>query len=219
MKRQLLFSILLFTLLSTAAAQTETGYASWYGGKFQGRRTASGEIFDTSQLTAAHKTLPFGSLVKVTNLKNGETVEVKINDRGPFVEGRIIDLSMAAAQAIHLLGDGVGRVTIEVTGTASIHTAPPEAASAEPDTTGEASTAAVPEYYSIQVASFRLEKNARQLKESLTTNGFTPEYESSSEGYIRVVLPRFDADEIDHAVSTLSSLGHTSILVRSHFQN
>jgi rare lipoprotein A len=80
------------------------GKASWYGGRFHGRKTASGERFNKHALTAAHKTLPLGSRVMVTNLKNNSSVIVKINDRGPFVRGRIIDLSQAAAQVIGING-------------------------------------------------------------------------------------------------------------------
>ena len=81
-----------------------TGIASYYGGKFHGRRTASGEIFNKNALTAAHRSLPFGTKLKVTNLRNGRTVIVRINDRGPHVRGRIIDLSHAAAKKIGLKG-------------------------------------------------------------------------------------------------------------------
>jgi rare lipoprotein A len=91
--------------------RTQTGIASWYGPGFQGRRTANGERFDTNQLTAAHKTLPFGTRVRVRSLVNGKEVVVRINDRGPFIAGRIIDLSRAAAQAIGM--SGVKRVVIE----------------------------------------------------------------------------------------------------------
>ena len=80
------------------------GVASWYGGKFHGRLTSSGEVFDTNEMTAAHRTLPFGTIVKVTNMDNGKSAMVKINDRGPFVDGRIIDLSRAAAEQIDMLG-------------------------------------------------------------------------------------------------------------------
>jgi rare lipoprotein A len=83
---------------------TESGIASWYGPRFQGKRTANGERFDTNELTAAHKTLPFGTRVRVKSLVNGKEVTVRINDRGPFIKGRIIDLSKAAAQAIGLSG-------------------------------------------------------------------------------------------------------------------
>jgi len=91
----------------------EEGIASWYGKDFQGKRTASGETFDMNKLTAAHKKLPFGTMVKVTLIKNGKTVTVKINDRGPYVEGRIIDLSYEAAKQIGLDRSGVGKVRIE----------------------------------------------------------------------------------------------------------
>lgn len=90
------------------------GLASYYGNEFHGRKTANGEIYDSNKMTAAHKTIPFGTLVRVTNLKNNKSVIVVINDRGPFVEGRIIDLSYAAARQIDMLNDGVVQVVIEI---------------------------------------------------------------------------------------------------------
>ena len=90
------------------------GVASFYGTKFNGRRTASGEKFNNSALTAANLSLPFGSLVKVTNLRNGKTVVVRINDRGPHVKGRIIDLSKAAAKKIGIGHAGTARVKLEI---------------------------------------------------------------------------------------------------------
>ena len=95
-------------------AKSIIGIASFYGTKFNGRRTASGEKFDNSALTAAHLSLPFGSLVKVTNVRNGKTVVVRINDRGPHVKGRIIDLSKAAAKKIGIGHAGTARVRLEV---------------------------------------------------------------------------------------------------------
>lgn len=91
----------------------QTGQASYYAGKFIGRKTASGEIFRKRKRTAASKTLPFGTRVKVKNLKNGKTVKVRINDRGPFVPGRIIDLSWKAAKKLDMLEDGVVPVRIK----------------------------------------------------------------------------------------------------------
>jgi rare lipoprotein A len=91
---------------------TQSGIASWYGPGFQGRKTASGERFNTHDMTAAHKTLPFGSIVKVTNQENGKSVVVKINDRGPFIRGRIIDLSHAAKEELGM--GGLADVIIEV---------------------------------------------------------------------------------------------------------
>ena len=93
---------------------TEEGIASWYGVPYHGRKTASGEIYDMYQLTAAHKTLPFGVVVQVLNKTNARTVEVRVTDRGPFVKGRIIDLSRAAAEAIALIGPGTAPVKIKV---------------------------------------------------------------------------------------------------------
>ena len=95
---------------------TERGIASWYGEPFQGRQTASGEIFDTYELTAAHRTLPFQTLVEMVNLDNGRRVVVRINDRGPFVRGRIVDLSYAAARRIDMVGPGTARVELRVLG-------------------------------------------------------------------------------------------------------
>lgn len=103
--------------LAQAPAQSYEGRASWYGPGFAGRRTANGEIFDPSQLTAAHKTLPFGTQVRVTNLNNGRSTSVRINDRGPFKPGRIIDLSRAAAEQIGMIGSGTAPVQLELLGT------------------------------------------------------------------------------------------------------
>lgn len=96
------------------SARQTVGMASYYGGKFHGRRTASGERFNMYALTAAHRKLPFGTLVRVTNLNNKRSVKVRINDRGPFIKGRIIDLSYAAAKKIGMLKKGVVKVRITV---------------------------------------------------------------------------------------------------------
>jgi rare lipoprotein A len=92
----------------------ERGYASWYGPGFHGNKTASGEVYDSHQLTAAHRTLPFGSVAQVRSLTNGHRVTVRINDRGPFAKGRIIDLSLTAAQALAMTGPGTDQVELQV---------------------------------------------------------------------------------------------------------
>lgn len=100
--------------VTPARGATEEGIASWYGHPYHGRATASGEIYDMNALTAAHRTLAFGVWLEVRNLTNGRTVEVRVNDRGPFVKNRIIDLSRAAAERIELIGPGVARVRLKV---------------------------------------------------------------------------------------------------------
>jgi rare lipoprotein A len=127
------------------AGYAESGTASWYGHPYHGRRAANGEIYDMEKLTAAHRTLPFETWVRVTNLKNDKAVEVRINDRGPFVGGRIIDLSHAAARAIDMIGPGTAPVRLEVI------SSPPGAQAA----------------YGVQVGSFRNRENAEKLRAEL----------------------------------------------------
>jgi rare lipoprotein A len=98
----------------SSVAYMEEGNASWYGAPFHGRRASNGEIYDMNKMTAAHRTMAFGTVVRVTNLTNGKTAVVRITDRGPFVDNRIIDLSMAAAKAIESIGPGVVPVRLEV---------------------------------------------------------------------------------------------------------
>jgi len=92
------------------------GFASWYGQRHQGRATASGEAFDMTKLTAAHRTMPFGTRLRVTNVENGRSVVVRVNDRGPWVDDRVLDVSLAAARALGMTGDGVTKVEIVVLG-------------------------------------------------------------------------------------------------------
>ena len=99
---------------SRVAGEEEMGTASWYGSAHQGRRTASGEVFDMNQLTAAHRTLPFGTRVLVTNRDTSQSIEVRINDRGPFVKGRILDVSYAAARLLGAVGPGTIPVRVRV---------------------------------------------------------------------------------------------------------
>jgi rare lipoprotein A len=126
---------------------TETGLASWYGYPYHGRQAANGEIYDMEKLTAAHRTLPFDTWVRVENLDNRKSVEVRITDRGPFVDGRIIDLSHAAARQIDLIGPGVARVRLEVL----------RAPSPKPSTGG----------FAVQVGAFRERANAERVRAAM----------------------------------------------------
>ena len=104
---------------TTGLKELERGQASWYGPRFHGRRTASGERYDQHALTAAHKTLPFGTMVRVRSLVTGRQVDVRVTDRGPFVRGRIIDVSRAAAEALGMMGLGVKQVSLHIIDSAS----------------------------------------------------------------------------------------------------
>src|SRR6187549_2269273 len=112
--KNLFFTITLFFLAATSFAQVQTGKASFYADKFEGQPTASGEKYRHNKLTGAHKTLPFGTKVRITNVANNESVEVTINDRGPYVEDRIIDLSKAAAEKLGFVNQGLAEVKLEV---------------------------------------------------------------------------------------------------------
>ena len=126
---------------------TERGMASWYGHPYHGRQAADGEIYDMETLVAAHKTLPFQTMVRVRNIGNDRTVDVRIIDRGPFVQGRIIDLSHVAAQEIGLIGPGVAQVEVTVLSSPA---------------------GAGPAYYAVQVGAFRERVNADRMERTMT---------------------------------------------------
>jgi rare lipoprotein A len=135
---------------------TQRGEASWYGEPYNGRRAASGEIYDMEQMTAAHKTLPFQTWVEVTNLENGKRVDVRIIDRGPFVDGRIIDLSRAAAREIDLLRMGVAKVELRIIDAPKTPSSPQQ--DDPPPATGE---------FAVQIGAFRERERAEALRDSL----------------------------------------------------
>ena len=141
---------------------TEKGEASWYGEPYNGRRAASGEIFDMEQLTAAHRTLPFQTWVEVTNLDNGKQVDVRITDRGPFVDGRIIDLSRGAAREIDLLRTGIAKVQLKVID------APKRSVAAVDIPVVDPPKAATPSgEFAVQVGAFSDRDRAEKLRASL----------------------------------------------------
>jgi len=148
--------------IPTAEGYTQEGIASWYGKKFHGRLTSNGEIFDMYKISSAHKTLPIGTTVKVTNLLNNKTILTRINDRGPFVAGRIIDLSFKAAEMIDMVDAGTAKVKIEAVRVVTEDKKPgTDVISPEP----------LPDFrfgkFVIQVGSFKTLLNALQLKAAL----------------------------------------------------
>lgn len=149
-----------------AAGYVEKGIASWYGADFHGRPTSSGEIYNMYDLTAAHKLMPLGTIARVTNLENGRYVVVKINDRGPFVGERIIDLSYSAAESIDMVRNGTSNVEIEVLKWGEIITD-----------------------FTVQVGAFVLEENAQRLRNQLSQrypDVYVAPYETNDKKFYRV---------------------------------
>ena len=179
----------------------EIGYASYYAGKFQGRLTANGEIFDTKRFTAAHKTLPFNTIVRVTNIENDETTFVRINDRGPFVEGRVIDLSRVAAASIGMVAAGIARVRVDVVSLGDNQTY---------HRTGYESA-----FFSVQVAAFGKLENAERMKEALESSGFDVIFEPNGNEVVRVIVPAVPREDILLTKSRLQALGYFNVIVRS----
>ena len=187
----------------------ERGIASWYGSKFHGRRTSSGEIYDLYKMTAAHRSLPLPTYARVTNLRNGRSIVVKINDRGPFHNNRIIDLSYVAAAKLGILEHGTGLVEVE-----AIDTSTPQ-----PATTRMAEQAApqTPPATSdtlmyLQVGAFSQRDNADRLRSRLQTANVgdihVVEGNGSSGTFFRVrVGPLASVDEADRVANTLASEG------------
>jgi rare lipoprotein A len=191
----------------------EEGIASWYGGEFHGRKTANGEVYDMHKKTAAHKTLPFGTQVKVVNLSNGKEVIVRINDRGPFVKKRIIDLSFAAAQDISLIDPGTSRVRLvalsKKVGTIRMGDTDRPLVEGRNFRKGK---------FSVQVGAFRSEENAMRLAERLkvlfdyvTITTYVP---CNGTVFFRVrVFLSEDLNEIKQVVNRLEDLGFSQAFI------
>lgn len=183
----------------------EKGLASWYGRPYHGRRTASGEVYDMYEMTAAHRTLPFGTWVRVTRRDDGRSVRVRINDRGPFIKGRIIDLSYAAARKIGLDVDGVAPVVLEVVKSGRSSEPAPTPAPAPQPTPPLASTSAPPvpphqaepsaECFWVQVGAFGRHDNAVRARQKLLDAGERAVIAEGPSGLERVRLGPFEQRE------------------------
>jgi rare lipoprotein A len=167
-----------YVVLPTAAGYVEQGIASWYGPDFHGGRTATGETYDMNSMTGAHPTLPLPAWVRVTNLENGRSVVVRLNDRGPFAKGRIIDLSRAAAEQLDMVRTGTARVEVRslATGGPSMAAVPPPPSagltpvSNEPAPVAAGPAVAGPAYYA-QAGAFSSRSNAEALAARLRAAG------------------------------------------------
>jgi rare lipoprotein A len=173
----------------------ETGIASWYGQDLQGKRTASGEVFDMYGLSAAHRTLPLGTVVNVTNLDNFKSITVRINDRGPFLKSRFLDLSYGAAKALGFVAQGTARIRIETLDAVN-----------------------GPVQYTVQAAVFLEEENARMLKERLDTKFETVSivpFGTNSAMFYRVHVGAYASEEhAEHVARKLMLEGLEPIVMR-----
>lgn len=151
-----------YTPLHTAEGYNETGVASWYGPNFHGKRTSNGEVYDMESMTAAHKLLPMDTWVEVRNLENGKTATVRVNDRGPFVDGRVIDLSKAAARSLGVLGRGTAKVEVVALGYKKVGTGVAgRPAEYQPPASYQEGV------FTVQVGAFSDPANAQRLAERL----------------------------------------------------
>jgi rare lipoprotein A len=173
----------------------QTGVASWYGEEFHGRKTSSLEVYDMNDLTAAHNTLPLGTFVAVTNLNNSRSVIVRINDRGPFVKNRVIDLSYAAARAIDMIGTGTAPVRIEVLADIS----PPLKALS----------------FSVQTGSFSGQENAEAMRGEVArqfADVYVSTFETPQQVYYRVRIRAKDRETAETIARALTERGYTAII-------
>lgn len=161
----------------------QEGEASWYGPGFHGRQTASGETYDMEAMTAAHRALPFGSWVRVVNLDNGLETRVRINDRGPFARGRVLDLSRAAARALDMIGPGTARVRIEVVQGVAAASARTSGSTVIPDTCTL-----------VQVGAFTERRNAAEMVRRLEARGEPVRQVPGPNGLTRVLVGPYETE-------------------------
>jgi rare lipoprotein A len=151
---------------------TEVGIASWYGNPYHGRATASGEVYDMEARTGAHRTLPFGTRLRVDNLDNGRTATLTVNDRGPFVEGRMLDVSRRIARDLDMLGPGTARVRITVL-----------------------EAPAPPRCWMVQIGAHERERDARRFRERLESEGLRARITASGDGLFRIFVGPFELED------------------------
>jgi rare lipoprotein A len=182
----------------TEPISVETGLASWYGAPYHNRRSSDGKIYDMNAMTAAHRTLPLGSVVRVTNLKTGNTAVVRITDRGPFIKGRILDLSLAAAKRTDVWRAGISMVRLEVLQTPA--------------------SSAKGGRWAVQIGAFKEEDGATTLASQLTRRYHTAKISSFSspvgDWWVRVRVQGDDRNRAEKVVSETIPLEGTSFLVR-----
>jgi len=227
----LLITIFLAASALSAEVYREKVLVSYYAGDFHGKKTSNGEYFNMNDYTCANKSLPFGTILRVTNLANGLSVEVRVNDRGPFVTGRELDLSKAAAQKIGMIKSGTAYVKIEI-----IERGPDTKLSRQTaakasqimaklsgsskaggvSTTSGAQKKTYPEgtYWDIQMGSFSTRENANVLAQKLLKAGYKDVVFQKGKGFYRVVIRKVPAKKVPETEKKLRSSGYSGYLIK-----
>ena len=237
-KKHLLLSIILIFALSSLSAEVyrEKALVSYYAGDFHDKKTSNGEYFNMNDYTCANKSLPFNTILKVTNLSNGLSVQVRVNDRGPFVTGRELDLSKAAAQKIGMIKSGTTYVRIEIVkkgpdtklsrqtaAKASQIMAKLSGGKVEKSggvKTGGASSQSVKKTYQegtfwdVQLGSFSTRENANELAQKLLKDGFTDVVFQKGNGIYRVVIRKVPAQKVSATEKKLKACGYSDYLIK-----
>jgi rare lipoprotein A len=208
-----------YSVLSSHIGYKAEGIASWYGLKFHGHKTSNGEIYDIYKMSAAHKSLPIPSFARVTNLDNGKSVVVRVNDRGPFHENRLIDLSYSAAARLDILQQGTGRVRVEAIDarTFASSTEAPEKRSQTDTADLKQQTSDVTGAF-LQVGSFSKESSAQSVKSQLLTLDAVDVViksirQGDSEFHRVLVGPLADRFSLDSMIQSLEAMGYSSPLL------
>jgi rare lipoprotein A len=194
----ILLLIMVFALsgcATTRGTTIDSGVASWYGPNFHGKPTANGEVFNQNELTAAHRTLPFNTLVRVTNLDNGKVVTVRINDRGPYAHNRIIDLSYEAARQIDMIGPGTANVRVQLI------------SSDEPVSRRQG-----PELFTVQLASYAVKSQADEFAKTVR-GAYVQSARVNRLTYYRVYVGKFrDREDAARLQQDLERSGHSGFV-------
>ena len=229
MRKSILF--LAFFLAAFCAAKIFAGnklalyknsaVASYYADKYHGRKTSNGETFNMYDLTAAHKTLPFNTKVKATNLSNGKSVVVRINDRGPFVKGREIDLSKAAAVKIGMVKSGTAKVSLEIVGASAVEKveAGQDAQVSSQSLFAKQAAASGHDRWNIQLGAFSSRRNAAIFAADAQAAGIKHmAYQTTKSGIVRVIIKDLPTDKVQPTLNALERKGFKDYLVRARIE-
>lgn len=223
--------IILFCLFSYplfAEVYMQDAVVSYYAGDFHGKKTSNGEYFNMNDLTCANKVLPFNTILKVTNLSNGLSVNVRVNDRGPFVQDRELDLSRAAAEKIGMIKNGTAHVRIEIVKrgpdtklsqqtaakAAKLMGGKVSSTKVVSGTGTKAKTYPAGTVWDIQLGSFSTRENANQLAQKLLKQGFSDVVFQKGQGIYRVVIRQVPAEKIPAMEKKLASCGYNGYLIK-----